>query len=164
MRSDFLGDCARFRDLPEMLNDGQYLIPRLTRDERRATIEGPVAVGGARIAPRLTQRLLNDVGDDPDALPVLQHALMRTWDAWKAAGDPERPLDLGITSGSGAWRGPCRCTPTRPYAELAAIPGAESVAQSRLRSLCDRGADDRETRRPTGSMNCAKWRRRPRRR
>jgi len=37
-------------------------------------------------ADRLTQRLLNDAGDDPDALPVLQHALMRTWDAWNAGG------------------------------------------------------------------------------
>src|SRR5207253_110164 len=26
MRSDFLGDCAQFRDLPEAINDGQYLI------------------------------------------------------------------------------------------------------------------------------------------
>jgi hypothetical protein len=24
MRSDFLGDCAQFRDLPETLNDSQY--------------------------------------------------------------------------------------------------------------------------------------------
>ena len=31
MRSDYLGDCAEFRDLPETLNDCQYLIPRMTR-------------------------------------------------------------------------------------------------------------------------------------
>ena len=82
MRSDFLGDCAQFRDLPEAINDGQYLIPRMTRDQRRQAIEGPVAVGGADITPRLVQRLLNDVGDNPDQLPILQHALMRTWDTW----------------------------------------------------------------------------------
>ena len=28
MRSDFLGDCARFRDLPEAISNSQYLIPR----------------------------------------------------------------------------------------------------------------------------------------
>jgi hypothetical protein len=44
-----------------------------------AKVEGPIAVGGAAITPRLVQRLLNDVGDDPDQLPILQHALMRTW-------------------------------------------------------------------------------------
>ena len=78
MRSDFLGDCAQFRDLPEAINDSQYLIPRMTRDQRRSAIEGPVAVGGARIMPRLVNRLLNDMGDNPDQLPILQHALMRT--------------------------------------------------------------------------------------
>ena len=77
MRSDFLGDCAQFRDLPEAINDGQFLIPSLTRDQVRQAIEGPVAVGGAKIASRLVQRLLNDVGDNPDYLPILQHALMR---------------------------------------------------------------------------------------
>ena len=33
MRSDFLGDCAQFHGLPEAINEGQYLVPRLTRDE-----------------------------------------------------------------------------------------------------------------------------------
>ncbi len=41
MRSDFLGDCAQFQGLPEAVNDGQYLIPRMTRDERRFAITGP---------------------------------------------------------------------------------------------------------------------------
>ncbi len=46
MRSDFLEDCAQFAGLPEAINDGQYLVPRMTRDERKAAIAGPVAVGG----------------------------------------------------------------------------------------------------------------------
>jgi WD40 repeat protein len=79
MRSDFLGDCARFRGLPEAINDSQFLVPRLSRDQRRQVIEQPVLKAGAGIEPALLQRLLNDVGDDPDQLPVLQHALMRTW-------------------------------------------------------------------------------------
>ena len=149
MRSDFLGDCARFRDLPEMLNDSQYLIPRLTRDQRRATIEGPVAVSGATIAPRLTQRLLNDAGDDPDALPILQHALMRTWDAWKAAGAWDRPIDLEHYLGIGGMAQALSQHADQAYGGLAAIPGAQAVAQSLFRSLCERGADFRETRRPT---------------
>ncbi|MDF3014129.1 MAG: putative rane protein, partial [Cellvibrio sp.] len=31
MRSDFLGECAQFCGLPEAINDGQYLVPRLNR-------------------------------------------------------------------------------------------------------------------------------------
>ncbi len=94
MRSDYLGLCTGFRDLPDVINDGLYLIPRMTRSQQRQTIEGPVAMGGATIAPRLIQRLLNDVGDDPDQLPILQHALMRTWDRWSKASQPPDPIDL----------------------------------------------------------------------
>jgi hypothetical protein len=86
MRSDFLGDCAAFNNLPEAINRAQYLVPRLTRDERRAAIAGPARLGGSEIAPVLLTRLLNDVGDDPDQLSVLQHALNRTWAQWRSEG------------------------------------------------------------------------------
>ncbi|WP_333820396.1 nSTAND1 domain-containing NTPase [Ohtaekwangia sp.] len=95
MRSDFIGDCAQFPELTRKINDSHYLIPQLTRDQKRKAIEGPVAVGGAHIAPRLVQQLLNDLGDNPDQLPILQHALMRTWSYWSAYRDYEdEPVDL----------------------------------------------------------------------
>lgn len=94
MRSDFLGDCSEFRGLPEAINEGQYLIPRMTREERKAAIAGPIAVGGAQISQALLARLLNDVGDNPDQLPILQHALMRTWDYWTTHSSPDSPIDL----------------------------------------------------------------------
>jgi len=82
MRSDFIGDCAQYPELTSRINDSHYLIPQLTREQKRSAIEGPVAVGGGRITPRLVQQLLNDLGDNPDQLPILQHALMRTWNYW----------------------------------------------------------------------------------
>ena len=83
MRSDFLGDCDHFHGLPEAMNRGQYLVPRLTRQQRQQAIEGPSLLFGASISPRLLDRLLNDVGDKSDQLPVMQHALMRTWEEWR---------------------------------------------------------------------------------
>ena len=94
MRSDFLGDCTEFRGLPEAINEGQYLVPRMTREERREAITGPIAVGSGAISPALLNRLLNDVGDNPDQLPILQHAMMRTWDEWKTRQHPETPIDI----------------------------------------------------------------------
>jgi hypothetical protein len=94
MRSEFIGQCAEFPGLAETINQGQYLVPRMTRDELRLAITGPIAVAGGEIAPRLVTRLLNDVGDDPDQLPVLQHALMRTWDHWAEHALGRRPVDL----------------------------------------------------------------------
>ncbi|HTH56269.1 MAG TPA: hypothetical protein VL728_09500 [Cyclobacteriaceae bacterium] len=95
MRSDFIGDCAQFPELTRKINDSHYLIPQMTRDQKRRAIEGPVAVGNAKVAPRLVQQLLNDLGDNPDQLPILQHALMRTWSYWSKYRDYEdEPVDL----------------------------------------------------------------------
>ncbi len=94
MRSDYIGQCMGFPGLPEAINRGQYLVPQLTREEMRATITGPAAVAGGEIAPRLVVRLLNDVGDEADQLPVLQHAMMRCWDYWRDNHKDNEPLDL----------------------------------------------------------------------
>ncbi|HKP84586.1 MAG TPA: M15 family metallopeptidase [Blastocatellia bacterium] len=87
MRSDFLGDCDNFYGLPEAMNRSQYLVPRLTRKQRQEAIEGPIRLFGATLTPRLLDRLLNDVGDQSDQLPVMQHALMRTWENWLQKND-----------------------------------------------------------------------------
>lgn len=94
MRSDFIGECAQFAELTKKINDSHYLIPQLTRDQKRMAIEGPVAVGGGEVAPRLVQRLLNDLGDNPDQLPILQHSLMRTWDFWTRNREGKEIIDL----------------------------------------------------------------------
>ena len=92
MRSDFLGDCDAFPGLPEAMNRSQYLVPRLTRSQRREAIAGPVRLSGAAIAPRLLDRLLNENVGTRDDLPILQHALMRTYAAW--AENPAGPIDM----------------------------------------------------------------------
>jgi len=93
MRSDFLGECSQFPRLADTVNEGEFLIPRLNRDQRKEAIVGPVKVAGGEITDRLLLRLLNDIGDDPDQLPILQHALMRTWDLFKERGG-DGSLDL----------------------------------------------------------------------
>lgn len=93
MRTDFLGDCDLFYGLPEALNRGRYLVPRMTREQLRQAIECPALLPGAQIAPRLMDHLLNELGDRFDRLPVLQHALLRTWDEWQRGGGAG-PIDL----------------------------------------------------------------------
>jgi len=77
MRSDFLGECAVFRGLPEALNEGHYLVPKMTRRQLQEAIEGPLDAVGAEIHPSVVRRLLNDCEDEPDHLPVLQHLMWR---------------------------------------------------------------------------------------
>ena len=104
MRSDFIGDCMDIPGLPEMVNGGQYLVPRMTRDELRSAITGPIAVGGGEITQRLVLRLLNEFGDESDQLPVLQHALMRTWDSWQQHRSGDRPIDFEDYEAVGTFR------------------------------------------------------------
>jgi hypothetical protein len=101
MRTDFLGDCTAFAGLPEALNRSQYLIPRLSREQRREAIERPIEIANAEIAPRLVRQILNDMGDDPDQLPVMQHALARMYRLWKSSGG-HTPIDLEDYEKSGA--------------------------------------------------------------
>ena len=37
--------------------------------------------------------VLNAVADDADQLPILQHALMRTWDVWRNDHAGVEPID-----------------------------------------------------------------------
>ncbi|HKP35674.1 MAG TPA: hypothetical protein VJT71_02360 [Pyrinomonadaceae bacterium] len=148
MRSDFLGDCAQFRDLPEAINDGQYLIPRMTRDQRREAITGPVAVGGGEISGRLVNRLLNEVGDNPDHLPILQHALMRTWDLWMRDRRNGEAIDLRHYEAVGTMADALSRHADEAYDEL---PDDRSrvLAEKLFKSLTEKGPDNREIRRPS---------------
>src|SRR5262249_1952258 len=148
MRSDFLGDCARFRDLPEAINDSEYLIPRLTRDELQAVITGPIGVRGGSVAPSLVQRLLNDIGDDMDQLPVLQHALMRAWDHWKRSDPNGRPIDLSDLVASGGMAAALWQQEDEAFGSLAS-EGDRKIAERLFKCLTEKGPDNREIRRPT---------------
>jgi len=94
MRSDFIGECASFPGLTQMVNDSNYLVPQMSREQKRMAIVGPVSVGGGRITERLVKRLLGDIGDNQDQLPILQHALMRTWDYWVSNREPSEAIDI----------------------------------------------------------------------
>jgi WD40 repeat protein len=86
MRSDYLGECAKFHGLPEALNDGQYLVPRMTRAQLQEAIEGPLGAAGVEIHPTLLQDLLNQCDEEPDNLPPLQHLLRRMFEEWEKSG------------------------------------------------------------------------------
>ena len=85
MRSEYIGECALFYGLPEVLNRGQFLVPRLTREQQEIAITGPAGVFGGTIEPDVVNRLLDEMGNDPDQLPLLQHCLMRMWTRKTAA-------------------------------------------------------------------------------
>jgi tetratricopeptide (TPR) repeat protein len=148
MRSDFIGDCMEFAGLPEAVNDGLYLVPRMTRDELRLAITGPVAVGGGKISQRLVLRLLNDFGDDINQLPVLQHALMRTWDHWQKQSPKTEAMDLGNYEAIGTIKDALNQHAEEAYAE-AGTPERKRIVEKVFKALTDTFSDPRGIRRPT---------------
>jgi hypothetical protein len=147
MRSDFMGDCAKFRDLPEAVTAGLYLIPQMTRDQRRQAIEGPVRLAGGQISARLINRLLNDAGDNPDQLPILQHALMRSWDCWRERRREGEPIDLEDYIAIGQMDGALSRHADEAYLELS--ERHRPIAKRVFQTLTEKGPDNREVRRPT---------------
>lgn len=148
MRSDFLGDCAQFEGLPDAIDIGQFLVPRMTREERRAAITGPIHVAGAEISPVLVTRLVNDVSDNPDQLSVLQHALNRTWAYWQNRCNAEGPIDLVHYEAIGTMTQALDAHAERAFNELQA--GSEQqICERMFKALTDKATDPRGVRRPT---------------
>lgn len=147
MRSDFLGECAQFHGLPEAINRGQFLVPRMGRDERRDAVRGPLAVCGAQIDPVLLNRLVNDVGDNPDQLSILQHALNRTWADWQARG-ASGPVTGVHYDAVGTMEQALDRHADEALRTLTA-PGQAALCEAVFRAITDRGTDARGIRRPT---------------
>lgn len=152
MRSDFLGDCALFEGLPEAINNGQFLTPRMAREERAEAIVGPTRLFGGHAEPELVNRLLNDGGSDPDQLPLLQHVLMRLWiqagEASSKADESSPPRVITVTDYDkvGGLSVALSDHAEKVYASL--TPEQMQIAELLFKALCERGSDQREIRRP----------------
>ena len=82
MRSDYFGECSYFLGLPEAINEGQYLVPQMTREQRMEAIQGPARMVDMEVSVPLLTLLINEVEDKPDQLPFLQHGLHQIWQRW----------------------------------------------------------------------------------
>lgn len=112
MRSEYLGACTLIEALPEFINRGLYLTPRMTREECRQAIDGPAGVCGFEIEEALVNRLLNDLTDfapweagggadqrrrlgrRADQLPLMQHVLNLLWQRARSRNEENIVLTL----------------------------------------------------------------------
>jgi WD40 repeat protein len=146
MRSDFIGNCSVFPALTELINQSNYLVPQMTREQKKMVIEGPVAVGGGKISQRLVKRLLTDVGNDQDQLPILQHALMRTWDYWLDNREPGEPLDIRHYNAVGRIHEALSQHANEAYDELSTKH--KEIAEILFKNITEKGQDNKGLRRP----------------
>jgi len=147
MRSDYVGDCAHFQGLTALLNNSNYLIPHMTEDDYRKAIRGPVEYAGAVIEDELVDLLISEIGDRTDRLPVLQHALMRTWDNWESMKMPERPIAAANYSAIGKMAEAMSRHADEAFEEL--DERGKSICETLFRTITEKGPDNKGVRRPT---------------
>ncbi|MGE0590327.1 MAG: hypothetical protein AB7O48_17230 [Cyclobacteriaceae bacterium] len=146
MRSDFIGDCSAFTGLTQMINDSNYLVPQMTRDQKRMAIEGPIAVGGGRVSQRLVKKLLADIDNHQDQLPILQHALMRTWDYWVENREPGEPIDIRHYNAIGKIEQALSLHANEAFDELSSKE--KEIAEVLFKNITEKGDDNQGLRRP----------------
>jgi WD40 repeat protein len=142
LRSEFLGDCALFPALPEAINAGLFLTPRLSPEQIADAIELPARLFGGEVEPDLVRRLLAEAKGESDQLPLLQHALMRLWDL----GQGDRRLGVGDLDALGGLRRALEEHAEEAFGEL--DEEQRRIAEALFCSLTERGPEERDTRRP----------------
>ena len=146
MRSDYFGNCSAYLGLAEAVSESQFLVPLPLRGQMEEAIRAPVAKAGGAIEEALVQRLLVDVAEETDQLPLLQHTLRRLWE--RASGDPRTMREddyvaVGRIAGS---------IDKKAEGVLMALtqtdPMNRTVVERVMKALTDVDEHDRATRRP----------------
>jgi hypothetical protein len=149
MRSEYLGDCARYDGLAEAINRTQYLLPRMDREGLLRAIRRPAEMYGGGVDAELAERLVADAGGGQDELPLIQHALMLLWNEASAndGGPPRLGLDR-YRRQEGGIVALLSDHADRVMAAAAPEPARQIVVELLFRALTDVNADGQGIRRP----------------
>ncbi|WP_405725458.1 hypothetical protein OG607_20970 [Streptomyces sp. NBC_01537] len=150
VRADFYAACLEHRGLADALNGAGLALGPMTADELRESVVRPAAATGLMVERELTARIVEEVLDEPGALPMLSHALLETWRRRRS-----RMLTLAAYEAAGGVRGAIAATAEEAYEQLSP-PQARAARQLLLRMVePGRGAPD--TRRPLTRVELDEW-------
>ena len=116
MRLDFVAEALRFRPLEQRLRGVLMQLAPMARADLEQTIVQPAQKTGLTCEPALLERLLDDVGDSAENLPLLQFALRRLW---------EQRREKGL------W--------LQDYADMGGLQGAMAHVAERIRASLSEG-------------------------
>ncbi|MFQ5409670.1 MAG: BTAD domain-containing putative transcriptional regulator, partial [Anaerolineales bacterium] len=80
LRADFMGRALAYRPLADALQRADVKLGPMTREELGRAIVQPAATLGVTFEPGLVERILDDVGQEPGNLPLLEFALAQLWE------------------------------------------------------------------------------------
>jgi hypothetical protein len=158
MRSEFLGECARFAGFAETINRTQYLVPRMDDDGLMRAVRRPAETYGALFDEALTERLVASVRGREDELPLLQHGLALMWDgALRRAGSNGRlTIEGSIVDEAGGLASLLSQHADQVMASVAPDDRSKHIVEAIFRALTDVSSEGAAIRRPCGFGNlCA---------
>jgi len=143
LRADFFGRALDHRPLRDHLQRATVLLGGMTRDERRQAICGPAEKADLRFEAGLVARLLDDVGDEPGNLPLLEFCLTQLH-----ARRQDGALCQAGYDAIGGVRGAIVERADSVIDELSArSPGSEAIARDVFLQLVQLGDGSEDTRR-----------------
>ena len=161
MRGDFFGRALADRALSDQLQDAVVTIGPMTRSELAETIVKPAEAVGLAFEAGLAETILDDVGDEPGSLPLLEFLLEALWkerrgailhyDAYHRLGRvpgaiahrAEEVFERGLTEAERQAAQRLLIRMVRPgegvedTRQRAAMPEADPVAEATIRKLAD---------------------------
>ncbi|MFN3761904.1 MAG: trypsin-like peptidase domain-containing protein, partial [Anaerolineae bacterium] len=80
LRADFMGQALAYRPLADALDGRTLLLGPMNRGELERAVVRPAENQGVKFEDGLVARILDDVGDEPGNLPLLEFALTQLWE------------------------------------------------------------------------------------
>jgi WD40 repeat protein len=139
LRSDFYPRCAAYPDLATAAAAHQFVVRRMEEDGLRQAIEEPAYRVGLELEPGLVDTILEDIKDQPGALPLLEHALLELWERRRG-----RVLTLEGYRATGGVQGALAKRADAIFASF--TPEQQDVAKAVLLRLTQPGEETEDTR------------------
>lgn len=141
LRADFYTQLAFQDHLRELVSQNQEFIGAMSRDELMRAILQPAALGNWKVQEGLVEVILDDLGSEPGALPLLSHALLETWKRRRG-----RVLTVSGYTAAGGVRGAIAQTAETVFRQRLSLE-QQPIARMIFIKLAEMGEDSLDTRR-----------------
>ena len=146
LRADMLSECAKFRKLGGLINESNYFLSKIKPENFRKVIERPVLKAGSTIDDKLVDAIISEVYDRIDYLPVMQHAMMRTWSVWRELDEPARQISFSDYELAGTIVNSISSHANSVFEEL--DNGGKRICERLFKALTGKGSDGKVIRYP----------------
>lgn len=141
LRADFYTQLAFQDQLRELVSQNQEFIGAMSREELTRAILQPAALGNWKVQEGLLEVILDDLGSEPGALPLLSHALLETWKRRRG-----RVLTVSGYTAAGGVRGAIAQTAETVFRQRLSVE-QQPIARMIFIKLAEMGEDSLDTRR-----------------